>query len=105
MPLLRRRKLDSALKDAYWLVVRDCLVELFEVPAPDAQGLVSRFRARLEAAPKSARHDVIYHEQPFNYAESLSHAPGLAKKSPPPSLDDPQTQRDYDALFARHGLV
>lgn len=105
MPLLRRRKLDKFAKDVYWLVVRDCLVDLFDVPAADAQNLSSGRRSFFENLPKGSRHDIIYHEEPFRVAEELALSTGLARKSPPPSLDDPQTKRAYDALFARHGLA
>jgi hypothetical protein len=105
MPLLRRRKLDSAVKNAYWLVVRDCLIDLFGVAAGDAAFLSSDFRTKLESAPKSARDDITYHEDPFLVAESLSRRPGLSTKVPPPNIDDPAILNAYESIMARHGLV
>jgi hypothetical protein len=105
MPLLRPRKLNSAVKDAYWLIVRDCLVDLFDVPQADALNLSTGRRSALEAAPKSARHDIIYHEEPFRVAESLSRRPGLSTKVPPPNIDDPAVLKAYESIMARHGLA
>lgn len=105
MPLLRRRKLDKTAKDAYWLVVRDCLVDIFEVDAIEAQALSRGRRAALEGVPKSMRHDIVYHEDPLRVAENLSHKPGAATRVPPPDIDDPRTRKDFEAILARHGLI
>jgi hypothetical protein len=105
MPLLRRRKLDRVVKDAYWAVVLDCLTDLFGVPASTATGLVNDRRAAVDLAPTRLGGDIFYHKEPFDAARDMAQSPSSLATTRDVSLDDPPTLAAYEAILGRHGLL
>jgi hypothetical protein len=105
MPLLRRRKLDRVVKDAYWAVVLDCLTDLFGVPAATATGLVNDRRAAVDLAPHRFGGDIFYHKEPFEVARDLAQSPSTSASRRDVSLDDPSEMAAYESILGRHGLL
>jgi hypothetical protein len=105
MPLLRRRKLDRVVKDAYWAVVLDCLTDVFGVPAATAMGLVNDRRAAVDLAPQRLGGDIFYHKEPFEVARDLAQPPSILASRRDVSLDDPSATAAYESILGRHGLL
>ncbi len=93
------RLIDPSSKDAFWLVVEDCLIRFHRF---DPLGAIQRARsARLasESAPVGIAGDVIYHAEPFYVACDIA---GIE--------DVPEQERllvqhraSYDPILKTHG--
>lgn len=105
MKLLRRRKLDRVVKDAYWDAVSECLVDLFGVPKQDAQDLSRDRRALVDLAPRHLRSDIFYHREPFDVASSLASSRLPTANRPSSTLVDPAIRGHYESILKRHGLA
>ena len=105
MPLLRRRKLDRVVKDAYWVVVLDCLTDLFGIPAATATGLVNDRRAAVDLTPHRLGGDIFYHKEPFEVALDLAQSPASLATTRHVSIDDPSALAAYESILGRHGLL
>ncbi len=60
--------MTSGEKDAYWLVVRECLVEFHHLPKNEAQRRVGFFRRSIESVEPEIKIDIFYHNEPFDVA-------------------------------------
>ncbi len=78
------------MKNAWWEVVADCLVEFFGYSQKKADAAAARRRTDIENPPPGLESDLIYHDEPFNVASALA---GASREMRPP--------RDrYDAIYA-----
>ncbi len=59
---------DPRVKDAFWGVVRDCLVQIHKVPPADADQKTTDLRNRIERPPPGINPDMVYHDEPFDVA-------------------------------------
>jgi hypothetical protein len=59
------RLIDPAAKDAFWMVVEDCLVRLHRIDTLGAIHKARVYRRAAEANPHGALGDVVYHAEPF----------------------------------------
>jgi hypothetical protein len=97
-------KLTSTMKDAYWDVVHDCLVEIHQFSPPDARALCHDRRSALEFAPQDMRSNIYYHREPFDVACELARLGPAATTCQGPLLSDSGTMSQYEAILSRHGL-
>ena len=98
------KRLSRGIKDAYWEVVLDCLVDLGGVPPLDARSLCNSRRASVEFVPRSLRSNIYYHREPFDVASDLARQHRGDANWHGPDPDDPQIAATYDGILARHGL-
>jgi len=103
--LQRRRSLDTVVKDAFWDVVRDCLIDLFGVPTADASSLALDRRAGVDLAPAEVRSSIYYHREPFDVARDLADSRPLGHSAPGMTLGDPPVRASYELILDRHGLL
>ena len=98
-------KLPATMKDAYWEVVHDCLVEFGGFSSVDAMRVATARRAAVEFAPPRLRSDIFYHQEPFDVAANLAESVRNPSAGAFPTLDDPQTNAAYATILRRHGLA
>jgi hypothetical protein len=60
--------MTSDEKDAYWLVVRECLIEFHDLSKHEAQRRVGFFRRNIESVEPEIKSDIFYHNEPFDVA-------------------------------------
>ncbi len=60
--------MTSGEKDAYWLVVRECLIEFHHLSKNEAQRRVGFFRRSIESVEPEIKIDIFYHNEPFDVA-------------------------------------
>ena len=53
-------------RDAFWNVVRDCLIDLLREQPREAVIAVNEYRAQIDA--EDSTYDVFYHSEPFDIA-------------------------------------
>jgi hypothetical protein len=71
----------QSLKDAWWAVVADCLVEFHGYSRSYADAAAAKLRARIESPPPGLESDILYHDEPFDVASRLA---GASLEMPPP---------------------
>jgi hypothetical protein len=96
------QRLDRSRRAAYWAVVRDCLVDLFNSPISAANTLTNDRMAEVEFAPKSVKSDIFYHHEPFDVAAELAARNHPSPKSLPNYV---AVATAYEKILARHGLA
>jgi hypothetical protein len=91
----------AKLKDAYWRVVTDCLVEFHGLPRIEAHRRVRELRARVESPPVDPQMaeiyapelaDLFYNTEPFYVAEDIAGQ----------QLDEEKYRPQYQAIRRRH---
>jgi hypothetical protein len=63
--------IDNRQKRQFWKLVHQCLVELLDMPAEEADRRVREMRDMLDDAPMSVDSDMIYHAEPLHIAMRL----------------------------------
>ena len=106
MRLRRRRLVDAAVRDSYWAVVHDCLVDVFGLADPAAARACLDRRTAVDLAPSSLRSPIFYHREPFDVASAIAEAlPARPPTRPLPTLADPNVASAYGQILSRHGLM
>ncbi len=91
----------AKLKDAYWRVVADCLVEFHGFSQMEAHRRVKELRARIESLPTDPRlaelytpelADLFYNTEPFYVAEDIAGR----------RLNEKKHRLQYQAIRHRH---
>lgn len=91
----------AKLKDAYWRVVADCLVEFHDFSQMEAHRRVKELRARIESPPADPQMaklyepelaDLFYNTEPFYVAEDIAGQ----------ELDEEKFRLQYQAIRHRH---
>ena len=91
----------AKLKDAYWRVVTDCLVEFHGLPRIEAHRRVRELRAKVESPPVDPQMaeiyapelaDLFYNTEPFYVAEDIAGQ----------QLDEEKYKPQYQAIRRRH---
>jgi hypothetical protein len=85
--------IDTTTKDAFWLVVQDCLSRFHGVPPNGARKLSADLRERIEHPPTGMSSDIFYHAEPFDVANDIVGKP----------LDLGDYQGVYDEIVSKHG--
>jgi len=60
--------MTSHEKNAYWLVVRECLIEFHQLSKTEAKRRVDFLRRSVESAEPQINIDIFYHNEPFDVA-------------------------------------
>lgn len=81
------------VKDEFWEIVKDCLVEFHDLPLPKARDSSCDLRARIEFAPRGISTAIFYHSEPFDVACDIAGK----------QLDFMAFRDRYECLLKRHG--
>lgn len=101
LPLGPVASVPAKLKDAYWRVVTDCLVEFHGLHQMEARRRVKELRARIESPPADPQMaalyspelaDLFYNAEPFYVAEDITGQ----------QLDEEAHRLQYQAIRRRH---
>jgi hypothetical protein len=84
--------IDAKVKETFWDVVEECLIEIHGLSKPDAQTRSMDLRTRIESPPSGMSSDIFYHAEPFDVACDLAGRP----------LDLSQYRPQYDPIVGRH---
>ncbi len=84
--------LSLAAKDAFWQVVKDCLIDIHGLSPSEAQKRSRDLRAEIESPPQGLSSDIFYHAEPFDVACDLAGN----------QLDVLQYRSQYDLILDRH---
>jgi hypothetical protein len=60
--------IDPAARDAFWLVVEDCLVQFHHATRPNASSKTQNLRTKIESSTTPLANELIYHDEPFYVA-------------------------------------
>ncbi len=63
--------LTQPLRDAYWALVKECLIRFYRVSESDATKRVAGFLREMENAPEEIDTDVVYNNEAFHLAGDL----------------------------------
>ena len=91
--------INPAVKDAFWLVVEDCLIRCHRFDTLGAIQLARSARWAAETTPPGISGDVIYHSEPFYVACDIA---GLEDIREQERLLG-QHRSDYTAILKTHG--
>lgn len=84
--------IDPKVKDRFWDVVEDCLVEIHRFSKHDAHKKSLDLRARIESPPSGMASDIFYHTEPFDVACDIAGS----------QLDLSQYRPQYNPIASRH---
>jgi hypothetical protein len=84
--------IDMQAKNAFWAVVRDCLVEIYGFTETDACQKSACMRQDLENAPPGVDSDLLYHAEPLDIASDI------AGRAP----DERKARRPYEKILKKH---
>ena len=85
--------INEKVKEAFWEVVEDCLVEFHGLKSEEAEQKSDRFREMIEECrPRGSGSDIFYHSEPFQVACDLMEA----------DLDLAKYRSEYDRILVRH---
>jgi hypothetical protein len=84
--------IDPQVRDTFWKVVLDCLIELHGLSAFDATQRSRDLRNRIETAPAGMSAETFYHAEPFDVSCDLAGN----------QLDIAHHRTVYDAILQKH---
>jgi hypothetical protein len=79
-------------KNAFWNVVKDCLVEIYGLTPRDACVRSQKLRGSIEETPDRRYGSIFYHAEPLEVANDIA-----GKK-----IDLVKAQHKYQAILAKH---
>jgi hypothetical protein len=87
-------KLDLKVKDSFWRVVQDCLVEILGFSRREAISMGKHLRDEIDEEPEEISKDLFYHNEPFDIACDL------ARKK----IECSACQEKYESILKRHSI-
>jgi len=63
--------LTQPLRDAYWALVKECLIRFYDLGEPEATKRVAGFLREMDDAPGDIDTDVVYNNEAFHLAGDL----------------------------------
>lgn len=60
--------ISDKMKDAFWNVVVECLIQFHDFTRADAQERSRKLRKGLGRSPSGVSSDIFYHSEPYNVA-------------------------------------
>lgn len=79
-------------KDAFWAVVKDCLVEIYGLARSEALSRSKELRDAIERTPERRHGAIFYHTDPLDVAHDIAGK----------DVDLSKAQERYDAILERH---
>jgi hypothetical protein len=64
--------LPPRLKDDFWQIIEECLIQLHHKDPVDANQLVQDLRQKIENPPAGVVSELFYHSEPFDVACDLA---------------------------------
>jgi hypothetical protein len=87
-------KLDPKVKNSYWKVVQDCLVEILGFSRREANSMGKDLRRKIDEAPGEISKDLFYHNEPFDIACDLARR----------KIECSDCQEKYESILKRHSV-